>query len=1102
MATITLTPISGAHDDGPPCYLLEIDDFVMLLDAGWTGAFDTAMLEPLKEVAERVDAVLVSHCDVEHLGALPYAMKRLGLSAPVYATLPVSKMGQMCMYDAFQNASRHAVEPFELFDLDDVDRAFQSFTELKYSQQLKLSGKGAGITVTPLQAGHMIGGALWHIKKDTDEIVYAVDYNHVRESLLDGCVLSSFRRPALLITSARNALTSLPPRRERDHALLDAMMEALRRGGDVLIPVDTAGRVLELLLLLEAHWKANAARLRHVPVVLLHHVAFKTLEFARSEIEWMSRDVVRAFDEARKNPFQLSHVHTAHEVAAVAAVRAPKVLLVSEPNLEGGMASLLLPALLSKPESLLLLTNANARAGTPAHALGAQPTPAQLELTLREKQLLVGEELERHRRKQQQLQRRSKRARDEGGDGDEGDEGDEGEEGDDDDDDDDGLGGELEDELLDAAVAVSSPGLGAVAARGDGTARGGGGEGTPRRGGGGGGGGGGGLDLGHRFVMLPFDDSFAERDEYGAVTSEAELKWYADNGGTAAIHNEAARATGAFPYAIKPDPAALLQQQQQQQQQQQKRQDAKDLEPNAMHLDVSGGGDEAPFKWVATRQQMRVRCAVRCVDLGGLSDGRSMATILAQMAPQRTVLVRGDAPATAHLADEVARSAGVDGKPAWVATPQLGEQLDLTSDTDVYRAKLDEALLRALTPLHIGGYEVSRLRGVLQFPPPPPGGEVAAAAATATATATTANGAAAAAAPAPAPAPGNAADLAARIAARMSSGGGGGDTDGGDGGGADGAAAPPAVGSTNDLAARIAARMSGGAATADEGAAAESSSGANDATAAAAAAAAAAAGAAAPAAAGASEAEEEEEAEDLDPATLGRMTVPNLKKALAARGLEETGKKAELVERLKASIEERAAAKAEKVAAKTEEADAEMADADAAVGDGAIVAAPVEPTGSDGAVAVAEAAAAEQQAPVPMEPQPPDDEPEPVTPSRLALRKEKLMPTLMPLDSAAAGAGGGAAAAAAASDSDSADVLTVAPLETNFISAGETRLADFKQLLAKHGLQAEFAGGGSLVVNSRVIVRKQGPRDLAVEGHFSGDYLKVRELLYGQFQVI
>ena len=57
----------------------------------------------------------------------------------------------------------------------------------------------------------------------------------------------------------------------------------------------------------------------------------------------------------------------------------------------------------------------------------------------------------------------------------------------------------------------------------------------------------------------------------------------------------------------------------------------------------------------------------------------------------------------------------------------------------------------------------------------------------------------------------------------------------------------------------------------------------------------------------ASEAKEE----DLDPATLGKMTVPNLKKALAERGLEETGKKAELVERLKTSIEEKAAAKTE-----------------------------------------------------------------------------------------------------------------------------------------------------------------------------------------------
>jgi Cft2 family RNA processing exonuclease len=36
-----------------------------------------------------------------HLGALPYAMKHLGLSAPVYATEPVFRLGLLTMYDHF-----------------------------------------------------------------------------------------------------------------------------------------------------------------------------------------------------------------------------------------------------------------------------------------------------------------------------------------------------------------------------------------------------------------------------------------------------------------------------------------------------------------------------------------------------------------------------------------------------------------------------------------------------------------------------------------------------------------------------------------------------------------------------------------------------------------------------------------------------------------------------------------------------------------------------------------------------------------------------------------------------------------------------------------
>ncbi len=87
----------------------------------------------------RIDAVLLSHPDVIHLGALPYLVGKLGLKCPVYATIPIYKMGQMFMYDLYQ--SRHNCQDFDLFTLDDVDAAFDLIIQVKYSQTVQLKGK-------------------------------------------------------------------------------------------------------------------------------------------------------------------------------------------------------------------------------------------------------------------------------------------------------------------------------------------------------------------------------------------------------------------------------------------------------------------------------------------------------------------------------------------------------------------------------------------------------------------------------------------------------------------------------------------------------------------------------------------------------------------------------------------------------------------------------------------------------------------------------------------------------------------------------------------------------------------------------------------------
>jgi cleavage and polyadenylation specificity factor subunit 2 len=52
--------------------------------------------------AQHIHAVLISHPDLAHLGALPYAYGALGLRCPIYATTPVFQMGQMFLYDFYQ----------------------------------------------------------------------------------------------------------------------------------------------------------------------------------------------------------------------------------------------------------------------------------------------------------------------------------------------------------------------------------------------------------------------------------------------------------------------------------------------------------------------------------------------------------------------------------------------------------------------------------------------------------------------------------------------------------------------------------------------------------------------------------------------------------------------------------------------------------------------------------------------------------------------------------------------------------------------------------------------------------------------------------------
>lgn len=378
--------------------MFQVDEFNFLLDCGWDEGFSMTFIENVKKSIPQIDAVLLSYPDPYHLGALPYLVGKCGLTCPIYATIPVYKMGQMFMYDLYQ--SRHNNEDFNIFTLDDVDAAFDKIIQLKYSQTVNLRGKGHGLQVTPLAAGHMIGGTIWKVVKDgEEEIVYAIDYNHKKERHLNGCVLDSIQRPYVLITDTFNADYTQARRRQRDEQLMTNIFQTLRNNGNVLIAVDTAGRVLELSQLLDQMWRSQVSGLTAYSLAMLNNVSYNVVEFAKSQVEWMSDKIMKAFEDQRNNPFQFRQIQLCHSMAELSRVPDPKVVLASVPDMECGFSRDLFVQWCGSPNNCVILTTRSAP-GTLARTLIDNPNMKTIRLEVRRRVRLEGAELEEHIRRE------------------------------------------------------------------------------------------------------------------------------------------------------------------------------------------------------------------------------------------------------------------------------------------------------------------------------------------------------------------------------------------------------------------------------------------------------------------------------------------------------------------------------------------------------------------------------------------------------------------------------------------------------------------------------------------------------------------------------
>lgn len=352
--------------------------------------------------------MLLSSSSLSSLGALPALWARRARDVPVLLTSASHKMGQMEVYE--QQLALSSRTDFAGYDLNDVDAAFDAATTVNYLERVGLELKGERLQVTAHPAGHRVGAAIWCIQWRHEQILFAPAFNHRRDRHLPSAHLGAIApRPLLVIGAVDRALQTPAPPAQQDAEFLNEVQGVLRAGGSVLVPVDTAGRVFELLLLLDRHW---AQRRLPYPLVWLSSMAASTREFAKSSTEWVLESLVWQGPHMRPNPFSLPAVTLCASAQDLERLPpGPRVVLASGADLGQGLAREELERLAADPASAVVLVagacgpgagvkgeqeaqGADQEPATLAERLAATPQGATLAFTISARVPLEGQELE------------------------------------------------------------------------------------------------------------------------------------------------------------------------------------------------------------------------------------------------------------------------------------------------------------------------------------------------------------------------------------------------------------------------------------------------------------------------------------------------------------------------------------------------------------------------------------------------------------------------------------------------------------------------------------------------------------------------------------
>lgn len=328
-------------------YLLEIDKKKVLIDCGlFQGKKELRLRNwnPLPVDAEEIDAIVLTHGHIDHVGYLP-RLVREGFQGKIFCTHATSDLMKIMLLDAAklqeeealfafrQGYSKHS-KPEPLFTTSDAERVHNFVDGYPFDEEVPVL---PGVAIQFHNAGHILGAAIVVVtlrgQSQVKKIVFSGDLGRFEDPIMHPP--TSIAEADILVVESTYG-NRVNPMNKVEEDLVAVVQEAVQNDGAVVIPAFAVGRTQSLIYYF--HNLMERGAIPHLPIYIDSPMAISVTDLYERHHELNKIEVKREAGK-RLSLFDSPHVHfcnTTESSKALNFIHKPIIIISASGMCTGG----------------------------------------------------------------------------------------------------------------------------------------------------------------------------------------------------------------------------------------------------------------------------------------------------------------------------------------------------------------------------------------------------------------------------------------------------------------------------------------------------------------------------------------------------------------------------------------------------------------------------------------------------------------------------------------------------------------------------------------------------------------------------------------------